>query len=260
MDVNLNDIFDEDISRYDFGYQTTASHYLNILDEGHHFVTVCAHSNPRGHHFSRRPTEAVTYAHIYVHSPNQQDAMLLFGSDDGIIAWLNAEKILEKDVYTSWIADQYQIHVTLKEGWNQLLCKVSQDEGDYQLSARFVDEQMNDLTNLKYQLNNPELFKTKGEFIRGWLVNGFHQDSQDSFYEYLNTNYLDTSEGNISPSKGESMGGNTWEVISSSGPYIDLDTYGNAADFGVTYCYSRIHAEEDINCELWTGYDDGMKA
>ncbi|MBS3801587.1 MAG: hypothetical protein KGY65_02425 [Candidatus Thermoplasmatota archaeon] len=260
MDVNLNEIFDEDISRYDFGYQTTASHYLNILEEGHHFVTVCAHSYPGGHHFSRRPTEAVTYAHIYVYSQYQRDAMLLLGSDDGIITWLNAEKILEKDVYTSWIADQYQIHVTLKEGWNRLLCKVSQDGGDYQLSARFVDEQMSELTNLKYQLNNPELSGIEGEFIRGWLVNGFHQDSQDSFYEYLDTNYLDTSEGNIIPSEGELMGGNTWEMISSSVPYIDLDNYGNEVDFGVNYCYSRIHAEEDITCELWTGYDDGMKA
>ena len=260
MEVNLNEIFEGNISHYDFGYETTASDYLNTLEEGHHFVTVCAHSYPGGHHFSRRPTEAVTYAHSYVHSPYQRDAILLLGSDDGIITWLNGEKIIEKDVYTSWIADQYQIPVTLKKGWNRLLCKVSQDGGDYQLSARFVDEQMTELSNLKYQINNPELSGIEGEFIRGWLINGFHQDSQDSFYDYLDTNYLGTSEANIIPSEGELMGGNTWEVISSSVPYIDLDEYSNAADFGVTYCYTRIHAENDINCELWTGYDDGMKA
>ena len=260
MNVNLDEIFDNNISHFDFGYLTTGENYLSKLDEGHHFVTVCAHSYPSGHHFGRRPTEAVTYAHVYVYSPYQEDAILLLGSDDGIISWLNGKKILEKDVYTSWIADQYQIEVTLEKGWNQLLCKVSQGGGDFQLSARFVDDQMNALSILQYQINNPEQFGSQGEFIRGWLVNGFHQDNQDSFYEYLDTNYLGTSEADITPSEGDSMGGETWNVLSYDTPYIDLDEYSNFADFGVSYCYTKIHSDNDVSCELWLGYNDGMKA
>jgi hypothetical protein len=56
------------------------------------------------------------------------------------------------------------------------------------------------------------------------------------------------------------MGGKTWNVLSSSVPYIDLDEYGNYGDFGVSYCYTQIHSDKDISCELWLGYNDGMKA
>ncbi|RLF58141.1 MAG: hypothetical protein DRN27_06175 [Thermoplasmata archaeon] len=260
MDINLDEVFDENISRYDFGYQTTAKDYLDNLQKGQHFVTVCAHSYSGGHHFGRHPTEAVTYAHVYVFSPIQRDAKLLLGSDDGIIAWLNGENILQKDVYTGWIEDQYRIDVTLNQGWNRLLCKISQESWDYQLSARFTDEQLNSIPDLKYQMNNPEYSGSEATFIRSWLVNGFHQDSSDRFWEYLNTNYLLVNEAQITPVEGELMGGKIWTIYSSGAPYINLDEHGDNADFGATYCYTKINADKDINCELWTGYDDGMKA
>jgi hypothetical protein len=260
MDVYLNTIFDDDVSHYDFGYETTGKNYLLNIEKGHHFVTVCAHSYSGGHHFGKRPTEAVTYAHIYVYSPIQREAKIVLGSDDGIMAWFNGEKILQKNIYQGWIVDRYKVDVTLEEGWNRLLCKISQESGDHQLSVRFTDTELNTLTDLKYQINNPEEFDSGGEFIRSWLVNGFHQDSSDSFYQYLNTNYLNVDESGITPSEGQSMGGKKWETYDSSGPYIDLDEYSGSQDFGVTYAYVSFHADKESSCELWTGYDDGMKA
>jgi hypothetical protein len=260
MNVHLDKIFDNHLNRYDFGYQTTAQDYIQQLQKGHHFVTVCAHSYPGGHHFGRRPTEAATYTHVYVFSPTQRDATLLIGSDDGIIAWLNGEKIIVRDVYTRWLPDQYKIDVTLAEGWNQLLLKISQEGGPYQVSARFTDKQLNTFSDLSYQLNNPEFFGSEGEFVRSWLVNGFHQEDSSSFWDYLTTNYLGADEGTITPFEGESMGGKKWTVISSGDPFIDFDEYSGGADFGVTYGYNTIYAEEDVSCELWVGYDDGMRA
>lgn len=260
MDVNLDNIFDEKIIRYDFGYQTTAQDYVEQIRQGHHFVTVCAHSFPGGHHFGRRPTEAATYANVYVFCPSQREGKLLLGSDDGIVAWFNGELILKKDVYTSWMPDLYRIDVTLNKGWNKLLCKISQEGGTYQVSARFTDHLYNSFFDLKYQINNPEFFDFEGEFIRSWLVNGFHQDDPDLFWDYLTTNYLDVNEGSITPIEGESMGGKKWNVFSSNDPYVDLDKYSDNADFGVTYGYVTIYAEEDVSCELWMGYDDGMRA
>lgn len=259
MDIYLNTIFD-DVRHYDFGYETTGVDYLSNLERGYHFVTVCAHSYSGGHHFGKRPTEAVTYAHAYVYSPLQREAKILVGSDDGSIVWLNGEKILQKNLYQGWIVDRYKVDVTLEKGWNRLLCKISQESGDHQLSVRFTDTDLNTLTDLNYQINNPEVFNSQGKFIRSWLVNGFHQDSSDSFYQYLNTNYLKVDESSIIPSEGQSMGGKKWELYDSSGPYIDLDEYAGSQDFGVTYAYVTVQATKDLACELWTGYDDGMKA
>lgn len=260
MNVFLNKVYNDNISHYDFGYSTTAEDYLDKLSESQHFVQVCAHSWPGGHHFGRRPTEAVTYTHIYVHSPNQQQAKLLMGCDDGVIAWFNGEEILHKDVYTGWMRDIYKIDVTLNQGWNSLLCKVSQDNWDYVLSARFTDASYASLPDLTYRIDNPNNEGVEASFIRSWLVHGFHQDSSDRFYEYLSTNYLGVDEATVTPSEGQSMAGKPWVKYSSSSPFVDLDDYSDNADFGAMYAYVNIQSEQAVNCELWTGYDDGMKA
>jgi hypothetical protein len=260
MDIYLDLIFDENISHYDYGYFTTGKDYLSQLSKGNHFVTVCAHSYPGGHHFGKRPTESVTYAHIYVYSPINRDAKVLIGSDDGIIAWLNGEEILRYDRYQGWRVDQHKIDITLIQGWNRLLCKVSQESGDHQLSVQFTDANLNSISDLKYQINNPDYYASEAEYIRSWLVNAFHQDSPDYFYNYLDTNYLGVSEKNVIPEEGQSMGGKTWTILDKSSPYIDLDEYSNEADYGVSYAYVTVHAQQMINCELWIGCDDGIKA
>ena len=259
MDIYLDRIFNQNISHYDNGYFTTGQDYLSQLSKGHHFVTVCAHSYPGGHHFGKRPTESVTYAHIYVHSPIQRDAKVLIGSDDGIIAWLNGEEILNYDRYQGWYVNQHKIDITLSQGWNRLLCKVSQEAGDHQLSVKFTDTNFNSITDLTYQMNNPEQYSSEAPYIRSWLVNAFHQDSPDYFYNYLDTNYLGVPEKNVIPFEGQSMGGKTWTRLDKSSPYIDLDEYSNEADYGVSYAFVTVHAEQNTNCELWLGCDDGAK-
>ena len=260
MDIFLDDIYFDNVTRCDYGYRTTASDYLEKLSEGQHFVTVCAHSYPGGHHFGTRPTEAVSYGHVYVFSPTEREAKLLLGCDDGIKVWLNGENVFTKDVYMGYRADQYRVDVTLQKGWNSLLCKISQEGGSYQFSARFTDTDFQTFTDLLYQTSNPETStETEPEFIRSWLVNGFHQDSSDRFWQYLSTNYLSTNEATVVPVEGEEMGGKIWTVVNSPGPYIDLDSFSNAADFGVSYAFVKVIASEEIHCMLCLGYDDGIR-
>jgi hypothetical protein len=259
MAVNLDLVYGDDVIRHDFGYSTTAAGYLDQMDLGQHFVQVCAHSYSGGHHFGTRPTEAAAYAHVYVYSPVTRAARLLLGSDDGIKAWLNGALVGTHDVYSGWEPDQYSHDVTLNEGWNRLLCKISQGGGDYQLSARFAEPGSRAFSDLVYQINNPDTHGADAEFIRGWLVNGFHQDVSDRFWLYLNTNYLGAFEPAINPTEGQEMGGKTWTFFGAEGPYVNLDSYGGGADFGVTYAFARIYAEEDTSCELWLGYDDGAR-
>ncbi|HDM67242.1 MAG TPA: hypothetical protein ENG62_02515, partial [Thermoplasmatales archaeon] len=260
MDVHLDEIYDGNVTRYDYGYRTTAEDYLDKLCQGWHFVQVCAHSYPGGHYFGTRPTEAVCYTHVYVYSPCNRTAKLLVGCDDGVKIWLNGEEILFKNRLGEWIPDQFKVTVNLRKGWNRLLCKISQEGGKYQFSARFTDENLNPIKDLDYQVNNPETHGRMPEFIRSWLLNGFYEDKPERFYSYLNTNYLGVDEATVQPEEGEYMGGKQWVRYDSGDPYIDLDRYYDGIDYGVTYAYTSIISDREQTCQLWLGYDDGMRA
>ena len=259
MDVNLNNIYSTDVVRHDYGYYTTGMDYLDQMDLGQHFVQVCAHSYSGGHHFGTHPTESVSYAHVYIYSPETRSAKLLLGCDDGIKSWLNGDNVYTNDRYGSWHKDAYKVDVTLKEGWNRLLCKISQEGGNYKFSARFTNTNYNAFNDLEYRFNDPELHGEEVEYIRSWLLNGFHQDAYDNFYDYLTTNYLGTDEASINPNEGDDMGGKTWTRYNSGNPYIDLSEYCDNADCGVCYAYARVIADADKSCQLWTGYDDGAR-
>jgi hypothetical protein len=259
MDVNLDLIYGNNVTRYDYGFFTTAEDYLNQMNLGQHFVQVCVHSYSGGHYFSTRPTESAAYAHVYVYSPTTRPAKLLLGSDDGIKAWVNGVNVITKDRYGGWAPDRYIANTSLNSGWNQLLCKVSQEGGDYRFSARFTD--INDVTfdDLTYQLNDPALYGGEADYIRSFLLNGFHQDTSDNFWEYLTTNYLGVNEESMNPAEGDVTGNRTWTRYDSGNPYINMGEYCNNADYGVCYAFARVYASAETTCQLWMGYDDGAR-
>jgi len=259
MDVSLDQIFGEDVVRHDFGYLTTAADYLNQMDLGQHFVQVCAHSFSGGHAFGTRPTESAVYAHVYVYSPVARSGRMMLGSNDGIKVWLNGNPVCTHDVYQNWTPDQFSHYVTLDEGWNQLLCKISQSGGAYEFSACITDFYMQPIPDLAYQLDDPDEYGRVGEFVRSWLLNGFHQDVSDNFWSYLDTNYLREDPGAIDPVDGQEMGGQVWTTYNSNGGYIDLGDHCGEADFGACYAYARVHTDAPQSCQLWLGYEDGIK-
>ena len=259
MDVNLDCVYGSNVTRHDYGFFTTAADYLNQMDVGQHFVQVCVHSYSGGHYFSTRPTESAVYAHVYVHSPTQRPAKLLLGSDDGIKAWVNGVNVLTKDRYGGWTADQFTTNITLESGWNQLLCKISQDGGDYRFSAQIRDMNDESFSDLTYQLSDPATHGIEADYIRSFLLNGFHQDSSENFWNYLTTNYLGVDENSINPVEGELMGGKTWTYYTSSNPYIDMAEYCGDADYGVCYAFAHVYSAQDISCQLWMGHDDGAR-
>lgn len=258
MDVSLDLVYDDHISRYDLGYLTTASDYLHHLSLGQHFVQVCVHSYSGGHHFGTRPTESAAYAHTYIYSPSNRSAKLLLGCDDGIKVWLNGFNVYTNDRLGSWIVDQFEVDIVLQQGWNRLLLKISQEGGAYLFSARLSDENYQSFDDVIYHVNNPLNQSVQAEFIRSWLLHGFHQDSSENFWQYLTTNYLDTTESLIDPVEGEVMAGKMWEVFDSGSPYIDLSLF-DSSNFGVIYGYVRVYSEFEQECELWMGYDDGAR-
>jgi hypothetical protein len=259
MDVNLNRIYDSNVTRHDYGYFTTAADYLNQMDLGQHFVQVCVHSYSGGHYFSTRPTESAAYAHVYVQSPTQRPAKLLLGSDDGIKVWVNGVNVLTKDRYGGWVPNQFTVNITLESGWNQLLCKISQDGGEYRFSAQILDMNDEPFPDLTYQFSDPATHGIEADYMRSFLLNGFHQDSSENFWNYLTTNYLGVDEDTINPVEGELMGGKTWTYYTSGNPYIDMAEYCGDADYGVCYAFARVYSAEETSCQLWMGHDDGAR-
>ena len=87
-----------------------------------------------------RPNEqAIVYATAYVLSPDDREAALLVGSDDGVRVWTNGELVHTNPVYRAAEPDLDRVDVRLKKGWNKVLIKVLQGAGGWGYFARFAD-------------------------------------------------------------------------------------------------------------------------
>jgi hypothetical protein len=86
------------------------------------------------------PSErGIVYGLVYVISPDNRDALMLVGSDDGVRIWLNQDLIHTNPAYRGAYPDQDRIPVTLKKGLNTLLIKILQGGGGWGYYVRFVD-------------------------------------------------------------------------------------------------------------------------
>jgi len=79
----------------------------------------------------------VAYLRARVWSPKEQKAQLELGSDDGVKVWLNGQVVHANNAIRPAEAGQDKAPVTLKEGWNPLLVKLTQGGGQWALSVRF---------------------------------------------------------------------------------------------------------------------------
>ncbi len=258
MDVAQDLAYGNCVERHDGGWHTTAAGYLDRLSVGRHFVQVCAHSYSGGHHFGMWPTEAVGYANTYIYSPNAREATLRVGADDGVLAHLNGENVLTANRFGGWTVDQFQALVSLDQGWNQLLCKISQRDGSYCFSARITDADGEPFPDLHYQLDDPQVHDAQPIFITRWLLNGLHRGEYYDFYDFLDMNWLGVDEATLNPQAGEVNGGKVWTEHGAGGSYVDFTPY-DTDRYGVMYAFVRIHAPADTSCRLRLGYDDGVR-
>ena len=83
--------------------------------------------------FGGRVYECACYALTYLVAPEEMDASLALGSDDGAIVWLNGEEVFRLDTGRAYSSKSDRIPVRLKKGINPLLVKVKQGGGDWGL-------------------------------------------------------------------------------------------------------------------------------
>ena len=71
----------------------------------------------------------------------EREAVLKVGSDDGIICWVNGEKVHENLALRGLKVDEDEVKVHLKKGSNVFLVKVCESAGGWAFCARLEDEQ-----------------------------------------------------------------------------------------------------------------------
>lgn len=93
----------------------------------------------------------VAYARTRFWAESNQTAILELGSDDGVKVWLNRHLIHQKNIQRSCVAGEDRIPIQIAPGWNQLLFKITQGTGGWEMTACLTDEAGNALTQLKYE-------------------------------------------------------------------------------------------------------------
>jgi HEAT repeat protein len=79
------------------------------------------------------------YAYAEVTVEQEQDVFLKMGSDDGIVCWVNGEKVHEKLVPRGLRVDEDNVPAHLKVGSNALLLKIIEIGGGWNVCLRITD-------------------------------------------------------------------------------------------------------------------------
>jgi hypothetical protein len=100
-------------------------------------------------------TTVCAYAAIYVKSPTARKAVIWAGSFNGYKIWLNGSQVFSVLRQRKARPGQDRVAVQLKEGWNEVLLKVPQRQGDwgFYFDLRGADGQP--LADLRYAPTRP---------------------------------------------------------------------------------------------------------
>lgn len=82
--------------------------------------------------------EALAYAVTFVESDVARKLSLRFGSDESYRIWLNGALLASEDIQRKYGFDQSVVDLPLHKGWNCILFKIGESEGDWGFSARIT--------------------------------------------------------------------------------------------------------------------------
>jgi len=84
-------------------------------------------------------------------APQDCQGLLLIGSDDGVKAWLNGKVVHSNNVDRGEVTDEDTAPITLKQGTNELLLKITQGGGGWSACARIVGKDLKPIPGLEAQ-------------------------------------------------------------------------------------------------------------
>jgi hypothetical protein len=97
--------------------------------------------------------QRVAYARTWIHSPKQQSARLELGTDDGVKVWLNGVLVHANNASRSLQPGSDQLDLTLNEGWNALMLKITQNTAGWEFCARFAQPSGEPVAGLRVSLD-----------------------------------------------------------------------------------------------------------
>ena len=99
--------------------------------------------------------QRVAYARTWIYSPKAQPARFEFGSDDGLKVWLNGDLVHAKNIARGITPNEDKFNVSLREGWNAILIKVTQNNQGWGFCARLVSPDGAPLEGIRSQAAGP---------------------------------------------------------------------------------------------------------
>ncbi|MEN6577854.1 MAG: HEAT repeat domain-containing protein [Phycisphaerales bacterium] len=93
----------------------------------------------------------VAYLRTRISSPKEQKAVIELGSDDGVKVWLNGQLVHQNNAERPVQPGQDKADVTLKEGANLVLVKLTQGGGQWAMCVRFRAPDGGKLEGLKVE-------------------------------------------------------------------------------------------------------------
>lgn len=97
--------------------------------------------------------QCVAYVRTCIHSSKQQPARLDLGTDDGVKVWLNGTQVHANNVARPIKPGSDKVAITLKEGWNTLLMKITQNTMGWEFCARIVKPDGTPLVGLRNEIS-----------------------------------------------------------------------------------------------------------
>ena len=102
--------------------------------------------------FAQYHSDSVAYALTYLHAPEDTEASLAFGSDDGIAIWLNGKELHRHEIGRPYQTKEDRIPLPLKRGSNALLLKINQYGGGWGFGAHVETPDGQPLTSVTVHL------------------------------------------------------------------------------------------------------------
>jgi HEAT repeat protein len=93
----------------------------------------------------------VAYLKTQITAPEERDAFLLLGSDDGVKAWLNGVLVHANDINRGDVPDQDVAPIRLRQGTNELMLKITQGGGGWSAHARIIGSDLKPIAGLRVQ-------------------------------------------------------------------------------------------------------------
>jgi len=100
-------------------------------------------------------TQAAAYAMAWLDAASDTDAVLSVGSDDGVVAWVNGERVHCNLVDRALSIGSDRVPVRLSRGRNTLLMKILQSSGDWSFCAGLADREGGPLRGVTLHLGMP---------------------------------------------------------------------------------------------------------